>query len=257
MMIGKTTTTNATSSAAPNINAQIENETLQLHGADHPGMVLVSVPLTGKNYLNWSHAIKRSLRAKMKLGFIDGTLVKPDVSDAAFEKWIRVDSMVTTWILNLISKDIVEALCIQSLRGLYGFIWMNDMKKKMVGAPGKHFASHTEGRKQSQFQGDTKENLLHELVKLMRGTVEPHVPHQQANKDTHWVVAMNLELQALEQNGTWELTSLPPDKRTIGSRWVFKLKLNPDGSIDRYKARLVAKGYNQIKGVDYFDSASC
>ncbi|KAK4397513.1 Retrovirus-related Pol polyprotein from transposon RE2 [Sesamum angolense] len=67
---------------------------------------------------------------------------------------------------------------------------------------------------------------------------------------------MNLELKALEQNGTWELTSLPPDKHTIGSRWVFKLKLNPDCNIDRYKARLVAKGYNQIKGVDYFDSFS-
>ncbi|KAL0364081.1 UNVERIFIED_CONTAM: Retrovirus-related Pol polyprotein from transposon RE2 [Sesamum angustifolium] len=77
-----------------------------------------------------------------------------------------------------------------------------------------------------------------------------------ASKDTHWVATMNLELQALEQNGTWELTSLPPDKRTIGSRWVFKLKLNPDGSIDRYKARLMAKSYNQIESVDYFDSFS-
>ncbi|KAL2235963.1 UNVERIFIED_CONTAM: Retrovirus-related Pol polyprotein from transposon RE2, partial [Sesamum indicum] len=55
-------------------------------------------------------------------------------------------------------------------------------------------------------------------------------------------------------NKTWILTSLPPKKRTIGSHWVYKLKLYPKGSIDRYKARLVAKGYNQIEGVDYFDS---
>ncbi|KAL0316466.1 UNVERIFIED_CONTAM: hypothetical protein Sradi_5524800 [Sesamum radiatum] len=88
--------------------AQVENEALQLHRADHPGMVLVSAPLTRKNYLNWSYAIKSALRAKMKLGFIDGTLTKPDVSDTSFEKWIRVDSMVTTWILNSISKEIVE-----------------------------------------------------------------------------------------------------------------------------------------------------
>ncbi|KAL0345923.1 UNVERIFIED_CONTAM: Retrovirus-related Pol polyprotein from transposon RE2 [Sesamum radiatum] len=40
------------------------------------------------------------------------------------------------------------------------------------------------------------------------------------------------------------------------ARWVFKLKLDPDGSIDKYKARLVVKSYNQMKTVDYFDSLS-
>ncbi|KAK4400568.1 Retrovirus-related Pol polyprotein from transposon RE2 [Sesamum angolense] len=78
----------------------------------------------------------------------------------------------------------------------------------------------------------------------------------QANKDARWVAAMQEELQALDRNGTWELTSLPPTKRAIGSWWVFKLKIHPDGSIARYKARLVAKGYNQTEGVDYFDSFS-
>ncbi|KAK4388552.1 Retrovirus-related Pol polyprotein from transposon RE2 [Sesamum angolense] len=77
----------------------------------------------------------------------------------------------------------------------------------------------------------------------------------QASKDSNWVAAMNKELEALKANDTWILTSLPPGKQTIGSRWVFKLKLNPDGSVERYKARLVAKGY-QIEGVDYFDSFS-
>lgn len=45
----------------------------------------------------------------MKLGFIDGTSAKPSANDPHSEQWIRVDSMVTTWILNSISKDIVEA----------------------------------------------------------------------------------------------------------------------------------------------------
>ncbi|KAL0320390.1 UNVERIFIED_CONTAM: Retrovirus-related Pol polyprotein from transposon TNT 1-94 [Sesamum radiatum] len=49
---------------------------------------------------------------------------------------------------------------------------------------------------------------------------------------------------------------MPPHKKTIGSRWVFTLKFNPEVSIGRSKTRLVAKGYNQIKGVDYFDSFS-
>ncbi|KAK4384525.1 Retrovirus-related Pol polyprotein from transposon RE1 [Sesamum angolense] len=78
----------------------------------------------------------------------------------------------------------------------------------------------------------------------------------QASKDSNWVAAMNKELEALKANDTWILTSLPPGKQTIGSRWVFKLKSNPNGSIERYNARLVAKGYNQIEGVDYFDSFS-
>ncbi|KAL0355689.1 UNVERIFIED_CONTAM: hypothetical protein Sradi_4015800 [Sesamum radiatum] len=67
---------------------------------------------------------------------------------------------------------------------------------------------------------------------------------------------MDLELQTLEQNGTWEFTSFPPIKRTIGFRWVFKLKLNPNGNIDCYMARLVTKDYNQIEGIDYIDSFS-
>ncbi|KAL0403960.1 UNVERIFIED_CONTAM: hypothetical protein Sradi_2036800 [Sesamum radiatum] len=82
-------------------------ETLLLHGSDHPGMILVSTLLNKNNYLTWSYAVKRALRAKMKIDFIEGTTVKPDVTDPFFEQWIRVDSMVTTWILNCISKEIV------------------------------------------------------------------------------------------------------------------------------------------------------
>ncbi|KAL2251575.1 UNVERIFIED_CONTAM: hypothetical protein Sindi_2279800 [Sesamum indicum] len=67
-------------------------EKLQLHGSNHLGMILVSAPLTGNKYLNWSFGIKRALQTKMKLGFIDGTSEKPHPSDPFFEQWIRVDS---------------------------------------------------------------------------------------------------------------------------------------------------------------------
>ena len=62
---------------------------------------------------------------------------------------------------------------------------------------------------------------------------------------------MDIEIQALKKNKTWELVPLPKGKKTIGSKWVFKTKLKADESLERYKARLVAKGYNQNYGVDY------
>ncbi|XP_019055631.1 PREDICTED: uncharacterized protein LOC109115749 [Nelumbo nucifera] len=80
--------------------------------------------------------------------------------------------------------------------------------------------------------------------------------YKQASGQKEWVDAMNKELAALEQNETWELTALPVGKKAIGSKWVYKVKLTPDGSVERCKARLVAKGYNQVEGVDYFDSCS-
>jgi hypothetical protein len=58
-------------------------------------------------------------------------------------------------------------------------------------------------------------------------------------------------IQALDNNQTWELVDLPLGKKTVGCKWVFIVKVNPNGSTARLKAKLVAKGYVQTYGVDY------
>nr|GEW18652.1 hypothetical protein [Tanacetum cinerariifolium] len=62
---------------------------------------------------------------------------------------------------------------------------------------------------------------------------------------------MDLELNALDDNGTWELTSLPTRKKAIGSHWIYKTKLKVDGNVERKKVRLVVNGNNQRHGGDY------
>ncbi len=74
---------------------------------------------------------------------------------------------------------------------------------------------------------------------------------EQAVGNTKWDNAMDEEMVTLDVNVTWEFVALPKDKEVIGCKWVYKVKHNVDGFVNKYKARLVAKGYAQTYGIDY------
>jgi hypothetical protein len=63
-------------------------------------------------------------------------------------------------------------------------------------------------------------------------------------------------MNSIMSNKTWEVVERPYGCKPIGSKWVFKKKLIPNGTIERYKARLVIKGYSQKEGEDFFDTYS-
>lgn len=78
--------------------------------------------------------------------------------------------------------------------------------------------------------------------------------YQDALRSSHrnqWMLAMEKEMCSLKENKTWTLEPLPDNKKAIQCKWVYKIKGNPDGSIEKFKARLVIKGYSQKKGEDY------
>lgn len=66
-----------------------------------------------------------------------------------------------------------------------------------------------------------------------------------------WIAAMDDEIKSHAENRTWTLTTLPANRKVVGSKWIFKRKLDEDGNIVRYKARLVAQGFSQKYGTDF------
>ena len=79
---------------------------------------------------------------------------------------------------------------------------------------------------------------------------EPHT-YREANTNPLWPKAMIDELNALHKTHTWDMTTLPLGNSAIGCKWVYKIRTQADGSVERYKARLVTKGFTQEYGIDY------
>eukprot|EP01018_Ginkgo_biloba_P016510 Gb_19106 [translate_table: standard] len=88
------------------------------------------------------------------------------------------------------------------------------------------------------------------LMSSIFNCFEPWTYDEAKGKD-EWEIVTKVEYDALMKNKTWTLEELPPGKKPIGCKWVYKVKYKADDSLDKYKARLVAKGFPQREGVDF------
>lgn len=100
-----------------------------------------------------------------------------------------------------------------------------------------------------------KPNPKYGLTALISPDNEPTTVKQDlSNPD--WTRAMQLEFDALIRNNTWELVPRDTKQNIVGCKWVYRLKQNPDGSIQCQKARLVARGFHQRPGVYFHENFS-
>ena len=107
----------------------------------------------------------------------------------------------------------------------------------------------SERQKQPPDYYGVRVNLINETLSEPK-TIEEATACSEKSK---WIGAMNKEMKSLKENEVWEL---PKGRKTVGSKWVYKLKTGADGSVERYKARLVAQGFTQKYGTDY-DETFC
>ena len=74
-----------------------------------------------------------------------------------------------------------------------------------------------------------------------------------ATQQKDWQSAIQSEIKSILKNKTWDVVDRPKGKRSITAKWIFKVKQNMHGDINKFKARLVARSFQQQEGIDYHD----
>lgn len=102
---------------------------------------------------------------------------------------------------------------------------------------------------QSKIQSENEKYSINSIFSI----IEPSNYNQaitDENKDK-WIEAMNDEMKSLHKNNTWTICKLPEDRKAIASKWIYTVKTDQNGKVNRFKARLVAQGFSQKFGIDY------
>ncbi|XP_015158928.1 uncharacterized mitochondrial protein AtMg00820-like [Solanum tuberosum] len=102
---------------------------------------------------------------------------------------------------------------------------------------------------------DKISNKYSAYIAAFSNNVKPR-SYAEVAKDPRWIEAMKSGIEALQNNHTWDIVTLPEVKTPIGCKWIFKVKYKSTGEVERFKVRLVAKGYSQQEGIDYQETFS-
>src|SRR5687767_15069476 len=110
----------------------------------------------------------------------------------------------------------------------------------------------------STYDYESDEEVLSVVTAYLDSMLEPKTLNSANSRLdwTEWEQAVQDKLDSLKENQVWNVVDRPKGRKVVDSKWVFKIKHNADGSIDRYKARLVAKGFTQIQGLDFDETFS-
>ncbi|XP_074322754.1 uncharacterized protein LOC141659724 [Apium graveolens] len=104
-------------------------------------------------------------------------------------------------------------------------------------------------RSLNDIYAETEPIKLAEEELIILGVDEP-ITYSKVAQDEKWIKAMKLEIDSVEKNNTWRLTELPPGRKAIDLKWVYKTKRDANREIIKHKARILAKGYVRKQGID-------
>lgn len=98
-----------------------------------------------------------------------------------------------------------------------------------------------------------QENFGLDKARLAHQKIEPQTYNEAVTGPDarEWTIAMASHLEDMMALSTWRVSEIPSGRKPISCKWVFKIKYNPNGTIDKYKARLVARGFTQVEGIDF------
>ncbi|CAI7892116.1 unnamed protein product [Closterium sp. NIES-53] len=166
------------------------------------------------------------------------------------------------WLIwDLTSQQLTVSRDVKFLESLYYKEWKQQQQQKLPTTPLIIEADEVQ-RPSRQVQVTVLEE---EISGVTEDGGEPEVEEQQQQQQQDapqaealsgpdaekWKQSVQEEYDSLLENETWELCELPPGKKAISSKLIFRHKYGPDGELTRYKSRLVAKGFQQTKGKDF------